>query len=74
MRIKGPWSALRPYPDLEAVLKARAGVERDRLEQKARDKLRERLNLGEEQNVEEAIKDKIEEEAKRGLLKLLGRD
>ncbi|MEC7256311.1 MAG: AsmA family protein, partial [Pseudomonadota bacterium] len=74
VRIKGPWSALRLYPDLEAVLKARAGVERDRLEQKARDKLRERLNIGEEQNVEDAIKDKIEEEAKRGLLKLLGRD
>ena len=37
-------------------------------------KLRERLNLGEEQNVEDAIKDKIEEEAKRSLLKLLGRD
>ncbi|TMV11828.1 AsmA family protein [Arenibacterium halophilum] len=74
VRIKGPWSALRLYPDLEAVLKARAGVERDRLEQKARDKLRERLNIGEEQNVEDAIKDKIEEEAKRGLMKLLGRD
>lgn len=80
VRIKGPWSDPSIRPDLEGVIKARADEKIKALEEeakaKAKDKLIEKLNVQvpEGQSEQDVIKDKLEDEAKKGLLKLLGKD
>ena len=76
VRISGPWARPRVQPDLEAVLKANADVKLDALEERAKEKIRAKLSgaPGDTRDVEELLKDKIEEEAKKGFLKLLGGD
>ncbi|TDK41239.1 AsmA family protein [Antarcticimicrobium luteum] len=74
MRVTGPWSNPRFRPDLDAASKARLEEQKDKLEQRAKEKLQEKLNLTIEdgQNAEEAIKDRLEDEAAKQLKKLLG--
>lgn len=80
IRIKGPWSAPRIWPDLEAAAKIKADAELEALEDKAKGKLEQKLakeldvELKDGISAEETLKDKLEDEAKNQLLKLLGRD
>ena len=80
IRIKGPWANPRIVPDLDAVLEAAAGVDREGLKQQAKyalqQKLSEELDMAPDdgRDPEEVLKDTLEEEAKKGLLKLLGRN
>lgn len=74
LRITGAWSAPRVRPDLDAATKARLEEQKDKLEEKAKQKLQEKLKLQDGQDPEEALKDKLEEEAKKSILKLLGAD
>ncbi|MFD3189778.1 AsmA family protein [Sedimentitalea sp. HM32M-2] len=80
IRIKGPWTAVRIQPDLEAAAKARADKELKALEEDAKAKLQQKLEreldvkVAPDQDAKEVLKDKLEDEAKSQLLKLLGRD
>lgn len=80
IRIKGPWGAPRIIPDFEAAAKARADVELRALEDRAKAQLQQKLEqeldvkVQDGQDPEEVLKDRLEDEAKKGLLKLLGRD
>lgn len=80
VRVVGPWAAPRIKPELSDALREKVEEKRDELERKARDKVEEKLQreLGvrvpEGQSVEDAVKDKLEDEARKGLLKLLGAD
>ncbi|WP_299674144.1 AsmA family protein [uncultured Roseobacter sp.] len=61
VRFVGPWSDISIRPDVEAALKAEADAKVDELEQKAKEKIGERLGIsGEEgQSVEDAVKDRL---------------
>ncbi|MEX0368104.1 MAG: AsmA family protein [Ruegeria sp.] len=80
VRIVGPWADPSIRPDLSKALEAAAGVKKEEVEKQAKDKLRRKLSeeldttVTEDQDVEELIKDKLENEAKKGLLKLFGSD
>ncbi|ATF17650.1 AsmA family protein [Phaeobacter gallaeciensis] len=74
--ITGPWSDPKIRPDLKRALEP----EIDAVEQQAKDRLREKLSeeldteIAPEQDINEAIRDRIEKEAKDQLLRLLGGD
>ncbi|MGX0878598.1 AsmA protein [Roseovarius sp. MBR-154] len=76
VRIEGPWASPRIKPDLEKALDLNFKAERDKLEQKAEDRLerevQKRLKVTPEegQSLEDAVKDKIEDKAKDTLRKL----
>ncbi len=80
VRIVGPWADPSIKPDLSQVIEAAAGVQIDEAEDQAKGKLFEKLGeeldqtVSEDQDVEELIKDRLEDEAKNGLFKLLGVD
>ncbi|TMV09780.1 AsmA family protein [Ruegeria sediminis] len=80
VRIVGPWADPAIKPDLSKVIEAAKEKKLNEVEAKAKDKLRQKLEkeldttITEEQDLEEVIKDRLEEEAKKGLLKLLGVD
>ena len=77
VRIRGPWSNPRILPDLGAAVDLNLAEEKKALEDKAKkavtQKLEEELNLKVEegQSLEDAVKQKAEEEIMRGLQKLL---
>ncbi|KII14985.1 AsmA family protein [Phaeobacter sp. S60] len=74
--ITGPWSDPKIRPDLKRALEP----EIDAVEQQAKDRLREKLSeeldteIAPERDINEAIRDRIEKEAKDQLLRLLGGD
>jgi len=74
VRFTGPWNSPRIRPDLDAASKARLEEEKDKLEEKAKKALQDKLNLTieEGQSTEEAIKDRLEDEAAKQLKKLFG--
>lgn len=78
--ITGPWAKPRFKLDLESLAKEKLDAEKDRLEARAKDKLREKLEaelgtqLDPDQSLEDTVKQKLEEEAKKGLLNLLSGD
>lgn len=72
VRVTGPWAAPKIRPDLDAASKAKLEEQKDVLEQKAKDKLKEKLNVQEGQSTEDAVRQKLEDEARKGILKLLG--
>lgn len=78
VRIKGPWSGPRITPDLGDALDAEIEAKRDELERKAADTARRKLEqeldtpVETRQDAEQAVRDKLEKEAKKGLLRLLG--
>lgn len=78
IRIKGPWADPSIKPDVKAVLKQEIGISRDDLEDKMKEKLREKIGPESNQDVGpdpiEDLKDKLESEAKKGLLRLLRGD
>lgn len=80
IRIVGPWAKPRILPDLEGVLKAKADARLEELEAeakaRAKEKLTEKLGVPIETRAqaEEAVKDKLDDEVKKGLLKLLNKN
>ncbi len=80
VRIRGPWADPEILPDLSGVLEKELDVKVDDLEAQAKEQLRRKLEeeldapVAEDQDVEELLKDRLEDEAKKGLFKLLGVD
>jgi len=80
VRLKGSWWDPSIRPDLSKALEADIEAKKDELEAKAKAKVKEKLEaelettITDGQDVEEVIKDRLEEKAKEGLLKLLGGD
>jgi AsmA protein len=76
VRVRGPWADPRISIDLERAVKQNFQEEIDAKEQEVKQKVEERVTdkLGvdrqEGQSVEDAVKDKVEDELKRGLRKL----
>lgn len=81
VRIRGPWSDLSIRPDLEAALDLNLEAEKERLEAEAKAKAREleakakakvaeELGVSEVESVEDAVKNKLEGELKKGLRSL----
>ena len=67
VRIEGPWSKPRIYPDLEFVARQKLRAEEDKLKAKAKERLQE-----ERRNVEDRVKDKLEDKLRQGLGGLFG--
>ena len=80
VRILGPWAAPRFVPDLDGALQSELGVSSEELKAKARAEVERKLakeldlTIKEGQDAVDALKDKLEDEVKKGLLKLLGQD
>ncbi len=80
VRIVGPWSNPLIQPDLSKVIEAAAEGKIKALEGDAKQKVLEKVGdeLGtavtDSESLEKAVKKKLEDEAKKGLLKLLGAD
>ena len=75
VRMVGPWSDISIRPDLEAAIDLNFSAEIERLEQQAEDAVRSKLAkeldvTDEGQDLEEEAKQKLEDELKRGVLKL----
>ncbi|MEO0381292.1 MAG: AsmA-like C-terminal region-containing protein, partial [Pseudomonadota bacterium] len=75
VRMVGPWSDVSIRPDLEAAIDLNFSAEKERIEQQAKDavrsKLAEELNVTEpDADLGEAAQQKLEDEVKKGLLKL----
>ncbi len=77
VRVKGPWTGPAINVDLGAAIEQNFAEERKQLEEKARakvnDALEERLGVTVEEgeNLQDVLQNKLEEEAKKGLLNLL---
>ncbi len=77
VRIRGPWANPKITPDVSAAIDLNLSVQKEKLEKKAREEVERTLQkeLGvkakEGQSTEDALQDKVEDELKRGLLKLL---
>lgn len=74
VNISGPWADPKIAPDLDQLLKLNLDKERKQLEAEAVKAVEEELGLKKEdgQSTEDALKDRLEEEATKGLLKLFG--
>ncbi|WP_170331874.1 AsmA family protein [Ruegeria arenilitoris] len=78
VRVIGPWSDPSIKPDLSKVIEAAAEGQlkdiEDDAKQKVLDKVSDELGtvVTDTESAEDALKNKLEEEAKKGLLKLLG--
>lgn len=74
VRIRGPWSDPAILPDLEAAVKLNLDEERQALEQRAEDKVLEKLGVEKQEGerAEDAVRRRLEEEALKGLGRLLG--
>lgn len=75
VRMVGPWSDISIRPDLEAAIDLNFSAEKERIEQQAKDALRdkvaEELNVGDGgQSLEDAAKSKLEDEVRKGLRSL----
>lgn len=72
VRIRGPWSGPRIYPDLEAVARQRLEVEEEKLRAEAEAKLEAEQQKVEQRLEEEKdnLEDKVKDELRRGLGRL----
>ncbi|KZY32039.1 membrane assembly protein AsmA [Roseovarius sp. HI0049] len=76
VRIRGPWDDPEIKPDLEAAIDRNFADEKKELEDKAEEEVRRAVEkelgvkVDEGESVEDALKRTLEEEAKKGLLKL----
>ena len=75
VRLIGPWSDVSIRPDLEAAIDLNLSEEKERIKVQARNAMRARVAeevnvIDEGQDLKEAAKDKLENEVKRGILKL----
>lgn len=73
VRIRGPWADPRIWPDMEKAIDLNLKAEKEQARQAVEEKLREELKLPttEGQSLEDAAKEKIEEEILKGLGRLL---
>lgn len=80
VRIQGPWSNPSIKPDLTKVIEAAAEGKVKELEDDAKQKVLDKVGseldttITDSDQIEDALKNKLEEEAKKGLLKLFGGD
>ncbi|MGV6805697.1 MAG: AsmA family protein [Ruegeria sp.] len=78
VHIKGPWSNPSIKPDLSKVVEAATEEKVQELEQDAKSKALKKVGeeldttITDSEQIEDALKKKLEDEAKKGLLKLLG--
>ncbi|WP_422049446.1 AsmA family protein [Shimia sp.] len=74
VKIRGSWHNPSIVPDLEAAIKSGFQADLDAIEDSVKEAVQGELGLQAEegQSTEDAIKDKLENEAKKGLLNLLG--
>ncbi|MBQ0805523.1 MAG: AsmA family protein [Sulfitobacter sp.] len=72
VRIFGPWASPQIKPDLQAAIDLNFAAEKEKAQQKLENKLQEKLGVAREdgQSVEDALKDRVEDELKRKLLKI----
>ena len=77
VRIRGPWASPKITPDMKAAIDLNLAEEKKELENKVEEQVKEKLSeeLGVEvqegEKIEDAIGRKVEDEVKKGLLKLL---
>lgn len=73
--IRGPWAGPNIKVDVEKAIQMNASEEKARVEQKVRDEVAKKLGVTQQEgeSTEDAFKRKLEEEAKKGLLKLLSK-
>ncbi len=80
VRIHGPWSSPSITPDLTKVIEAAAEGKVKELEDDAKQKVLDKVGneldttITDSDQIEDALKKKLEDEAKKGLLKLFGGD
>ncbi len=81
VRIEGPWSGPRIYPDLEHLAKQKLDAEKAKLEAEAKARLEEekakveeKVRAKVEEKVQEKLEDKLEDKLKEGLGGLFGRN
>ncbi|TCL10214.1 AsmA protein [Shimia isoporae] len=76
VKIEGSWDNPSIAPELDKVIKQNFAKEKEELEQKAKEAAAKELGvtIEEGQSAEDALKKKLEDEATKGLLKLLGGD
>lgn len=74
VRVQGPWSSPKIWPDVEAAVNQNLAEEKEALQEKAKEAVAEKLGVTTEegQSIEDAVEQKIEEEVKNKLLNLLG--
>lgn len=76
IRIRGPWSGPKVLPDLEGALDLNLEAEKERIREEAKEKIEAKvteklgLDVKEGQSLEDAAKEKIENELKKGLRSL----
>ncbi|WP_295510736.1 AsmA family protein [uncultured Sulfitobacter sp.] len=72
VRIFGPWASPQIKPDLQAAIDLNFAAEKEKAQQKLENKLQEKLGVAREdgQSVEDALKDRVEDELKRKLFKI----
>ena len=76
VRIRGPWANPKILPDLGAAIDLNLAEEKAKIEEKARDAVKNKIEqeLGvvteEGQSVEDAVKEKVEDKLKKELLKI----
>jgi AsmA protein len=76
VRIRGPWADPKITPDVSAAIDLNLAKQKEKLEKKAREEVDRAVQkeLGvkpkEGQSTEDALQDKVEDELKRGLLKM----
>ncbi len=72
VRIFGPWAAPQIKPDLQAAIDLNFASEKAKAQQKLEDALQQKLGVVREdgQSVEDAVKDRVEDELKRKLFKM----
>ncbi|THD76392.1 AsmA family protein [Thalassobius vesicularis] len=75
--IKGPWSSPSIRPDMEKAIDLNFKEEKEKAKKELENKVKEKLGVTNPDNpdekVEDAVKRKLEEEAKKGLLNLLNK-
>jgi AsmA protein len=72
VRIFGPWASPQIKPDLQAAIDLNFAAKKEKAQQKLENKLQEKLGVAREdgQSVEDALKDRVEDELKRKLFKI----
>lgn len=72
VRVVGPWAAPQIKPDLQAAIDLNFSEEKAKAQQKLEEKLQQKLGVVREdgQSVEDAVKDRVEDELKRKLFKI----
>lgn len=75
VNIRGPWAGPRISVDVEKAIQMNAAEEKAKVEQKVRDEVSRKLGIEQKEgeSTEDAVKRTLEEEAKKGLLKLFNR-